>query len=105
MPIRRLFAFKTRDFRPVIAGRVKDYGERLRSDWCIAQVASPGGHTDVVNAFMEGAKNDQNVFDPEVGFRRGRNRDGRREHSMRKPIHLTPIRWKNPESWNEYMTF
>lgn len=56
-------------------------------DWCIAQIARGLGRTDVFRDFMERSKNYRNVFDPRVGFMRGRNRDG----SWVEPFN--PIDW------------
>jgi predicted alpha-1,2-mannosidase len=45
-------------------------------DFCIAQIATALGRTEEAAKLLERAKNYRHVFDPEVGFMRGRNGDG-----------------------------
>lgn len=45
-------------------------------DWCIATVAEALGHTEYVETYRARAKNYKNLFDPETGFMRGRDRNG-----------------------------
>ena len=56
-------------------------------DFCIAQVAHVLGKTDVENAYRIRAKNYKNLFDPSVGFMRGRASDG-----AFRP-HFDPLDW------------
>jgi predicted alpha-1,2-mannosidase len=56
-------------------------------DWCIAQVAKGVGRTELYEEYMCRSKTYCNVFDPGVGFMRGRNRDG----SWVEPFN--PIDW------------
>ncbi|MCO6043960.1 GH92 family glycosyl hydrolase [Aeoliella sp. ICT_H6.2] len=46
-------------------------------DWCAAQVCKAAGRDDVVPMLLERAQNYHNVFDPEVGFMRGREASGK----------------------------
>jgi len=50
--------------------------EYAYDDWCIAQLAKALGKEDDYWYFMERATYWRNVFDPSVGFVRGRNSDG-----------------------------
>ena len=45
-------------------------------DWCAAQMAEALGRTDEVTRFLRRAGSWQNVFDPSIGFARGRKADG-----------------------------
>ena len=45
-------------------------------DWCIARVAEVLGKTDVVEEYDRRAKYYKNLFDPQSGFMRGKDRDG-----------------------------
>jgi len=45
-------------------------------DWCIATVAKVLGHDELVEEYMARSKYYKNVFDPESGFMRGRDKDG-----------------------------
>ncbi|MBQ4065613.1 MAG: GH92 family glycosyl hydrolase [Clostridia bacterium] len=46
-------------------------------DWCIAQVARVLGHEDIVEEYSRRALNYRNLFDPESGFMRGRDKEGK----------------------------
>jgi predicted alpha-1,2-mannosidase len=59
-------------------------------DFCIAQVAKALGKTDDYAMFMKRSENWKNIFDPKVGFFRGKKSDG----SFLEPF--SPIRWGNP---------
>lgn len=56
-------------------------------DWCIAQVADRLGKTDIREEYLRRSRNYRNLFDPAVGFIRGRNADGS------FPAGFSPIRW------------
>lgn len=56
-------------------------------DWCIAQVADRLGRADIRDEYLRRSKNYSNLFDPAVGFLRGRNEDGT------FPSDFSPIRW------------
>ena len=56
-------------------------------DWCIAQVADRLGKTDIREEYLRRSRNYRNLFDPTVGFIRGRNADGS------FPAGFSPIRW------------
>lgn len=45
-------------------------------DFCISQVATALGRSDEAAKLLDRAKNYRHVYDPEVGFMRGRNADG-----------------------------
>lgn len=45
-------------------------------DWCVAQVCEHAGRADAITRLLKQAQNYRNVFDPEVGFMRGRQADG-----------------------------
>ena len=59
-------------------------------DFCIAQVAKALHRQDDYTAFMVRSENWRNVFDPDVGFLRGRNADG----SWQTPF--DPFTWGSP---------
>jgi predicted alpha-1,2-mannosidase len=59
-------------------------------DFCIAQVAKALGKIDDHAMFMKRSENWRNIFDPSVGFFRGKNSDGK----YLEPF--SPIRWGNP---------
>jgi predicted alpha-1,2-mannosidase len=59
-------------------------------DFCIAQVAKALGKTDDQAMFMKRSENWRNIFDPSVGFFRGKKSDG----SYLEPF--SPIRWGDP---------
>jgi predicted alpha-1,2-mannosidase len=59
-------------------------------DYCIAQVAKALGKTDDYAMFMKRSENWRNIFDPSVGFFRGKKSDG----SYLEPF--SPIRWGDP---------
>jgi len=50
--------------------------EYAYDDWCIAQTARMMGNRKVYRRFMERAQWYRNVYDPEVGFTRGRDSNG-----------------------------
>lgn len=45
-------------------------------DWCVAKVAVAAGKDQAATALLRRSQNYRNVFDPTVGFMRGRLRDG-----------------------------
>jgi predicted alpha-1,2-mannosidase len=59
-------------------------------DFCIAQITRAAGRTAEAERFLQRAHNYRNVFDPAVGFMRGRNRDGK----WSEPF--DPLAWGNP---------
>ena len=59
-------------------------------DYCIAQVAKALGKTDDHAVFMKRSENWRNIFDPSIGFFRGRKSDG----SYLEPFN--PVRWGDP---------
>jgi predicted alpha-1,2-mannosidase len=60
------------------------------NDWCVAQVAQALGHKDDYQILSERANNYKNLFDPAVGFMRGKNEDG----SWEEP--WSEFRWGSP---------
>jgi len=56
-------------------------------DWCIAQVAKVLGRDELVDEYMARSKNYQKLFDPETGFMRGRDTEGRMAE------HFDPTVW------------
>ena len=46
-------------------------------DWCIAQVAKVLGREDLVEEYSRHAMNYRKLFDPETGFMRGRDKEGK----------------------------
>ena len=56
-------------------------------DWCIAQVADKLSMADVRDEYLRRSRNYRNLFDPAVGFLRGRNADGSFSPEF------SPIRW------------
>jgi predicted alpha-1,2-mannosidase len=69
------------------ASRTQDFAY---NDFCVAQVAKALGRDDDYRRLVRRAFNYRNVYDPEVGFMRGRNRDG----SWEAPF--DPFRWGGP---------
>jgi predicted alpha-1,2-mannosidase len=47
------------------------------NDWCLAQMAKDLGKTADYNRFMERSKRYTEYYDPETGFMRGKNKDGK----------------------------
>ena len=62
----------------------------LYGDFCVAQVARGLGHSDAYDELMERAGKYRLLFDPSVGFMRGRNDDG----TWQEPF--DPLRWGDP---------
>lgn len=60
------------------------------NDWCISQVAGVLGQEEIFQTFLERSKRWRNVFDPGVGFIRGRLTDG----SWVQPFN--PVAWGGP---------
>ena len=56
-------------------------------DWCIATVARALDRHDLVEEYMARSKNYKHLFDPESGFMRGRDREGRMQE------HFDPYVW------------
>ena len=56
-------------------------------DWCIAQVADKLSMADVRDEYLRRSRNYRNLFDPAVGFLRGRNADGSFSPEF------SPVRW------------
>jgi predicted alpha-1,2-mannosidase len=50
--------------------------EYAYDDWCLAQMAQALGKTEDHRMFLTRAGNYRNLFDPQVGFMRAKNRDG-----------------------------
>lgn len=50
--------------------------EYAYNDWCLSIVAADIGNKEVASKYLETSKNYKNVYDPSVGFMRGRNKDG-----------------------------
>lgn len=50
--------------------------EHAYNDWCLAQLAEYLGEIEDAAYFRERSRNYRNLFDPEIGFMRPRNRDG-----------------------------
>ncbi|MBR3716175.1 MAG: glycoside hydrolase family 92 protein [Clostridia bacterium] len=46
-------------------------------DFCIAKVAEVLGRTELVDEYMKRSKNYKNIFDPESGFMRGKDKNGK----------------------------
>jgi predicted alpha-1,2-mannosidase len=59
-------------------------------DYCIAQVAKAVGQSTDYAMFMKRSENWRNIFDPKIGFFRGKKSDG----SYLEPF--SPIRWGDP---------
>lgn len=59
-------------------------------DFCIAQIAKTLGKMDDYERFMARAQNYKLLFDPTVGFMRGRNEDGTWQEAF------DPLEWGNP---------
>ncbi|WP_342410874.1 GH92 family glycosyl hydrolase [Paenibacillus sp. FSL R10-2778] len=59
-------------------------------DFCIAQMAKTLGKMDDYERFMARAQNYKLLFDPTVGFMRGRNEDGTWQEAF------DPLEWGNP---------
>ncbi len=59
-------------------------------DWCIAQVAAATGRTDLRDDFLTRSKRWRNVFDPTIGFMRGKDATG----AWITPFN--PIAWGGP---------
>lgn len=64
--------------------------EYAYDDFCAATLAAAAGRTNAEKAFLKGAMNWTNVFDPAVGLMRGRKADG----SWCEPF--DPIEWGGP---------
>ena len=56
-------------------------------DWCIAEIAKILGKTDIEKEYRERAKNYKNLFDPETGFMRAKDSQGKFRPDF------TPIGW------------
>ncbi len=56
-------------------------------DWCIAEIAKILGKSDIENKYRERALNYKNLFDPETGFMRAKDKNG----NFRPDF--TPIGW------------
>lgn len=56
-------------------------------DWCIATVAEVLGRDDLIPEYMRRSKNYANIFDPETGFMRGRDTNGKMADDF------DPIKW------------
>ncbi len=50
--------------------------EYAYDDWCLSIVASDIGKKEIADRFVSTSNNYKNVFDPQVGFMRGRKKDG-----------------------------
>lgn len=56
-------------------------------DWCIAEIAKILGKTDIEKKYRERALNYKNLFDPETGFMRAKDKNGKFRPDF------TPIGW------------
>jgi len=56
-------------------------------DWCIATVAGVLGHDELVELYLKRGENYKNIFDPETGFMRGRDTNGKMADDF------DPCRW------------
>lgn len=74
---RGLKAYRTLGFVPSnkSSQAVSKTLEYAYNDWCIAQIAKTLKKEDDYHYFMSRASNYQNVYDPSVGFMRGKNDD------------------------------
>jgi predicted alpha-1,2-mannosidase len=73
--------------------------EYAYDDWAIAQMAKKLNRMDIYKEFMKRSKNYKNVFDPSVGFMRGRLSDG----SFKKdfdPLSTSGQGFIEGNSWN-----
>ncbi|MEN6452114.1 MAG: GH92 family glycosyl hydrolase, partial [Thermoguttaceae bacterium] len=73
--------------------------EYAYDDWCVARMARALGKTDDAKLFDGRAQNYRNVFDPKVGFARGRLLDGR----WREPFDPSVLYWSDyteATAWN-----
>ena len=59
-------------------------------DWCVAQIARKLNHPDVADALMARAQNYRKLWDPTVGFMRGKKEDG----SWDEPF--DEFKWQGP---------
>lgn len=59
-------------------------------DYCASILASDLGETSLADSFLARSRNWRNVFDPQIGFVRGRKKDG----SWVEPLH--PDEWGGP---------
>lgn len=68
------------------------------NDYCASILAKELGHEELAQSFFKGSENWRNVFDPEIGFVRGRHRD----RVWATPFH--PDEWGGPftegSSWH-----
>lgn len=74
---RGLKAYRTLGFVPSnkSSQAVSKTLEYAYNDWCIAQIAKALDKEDDYHYFMNRASNYQNIYDPSVGFMRGKNDD------------------------------
>ena len=77
------YGYVPRDFRESV-NLTTDFAY---GDWCIARVAEALGRTELVEEYDRRAKNYKNLFDPETGFLRSRDRDGK------MPEDFDPCTW------------
>jgi predicted alpha-1,2-mannosidase len=73
--------------------------EYAYDDWCVARFAKMLGKDDDAAYFAKRAKNYRNLFDPSVGFMRGRTADGK----WRKPFDPRELVWADyteANAWN-----
>ena len=73
--------------------------EYAYDDWCFARLAQLLGKTDDARLFAQRAANYRNVFDPAVGFVRGKKADG----TWREPFDPRELVWADfteATSWN-----
>ena len=77
------YGYVTRDFKESVnLTQDSAYG-----DWCIATVAKVLGHDEYVDEYMARSKNYKNLFDPETGFMRCKDKDGK------MPEFFDPCSW------------
>jgi predicted alpha-1,2-mannosidase len=73
--------------------------EYVYDDWCMGQTAQLLGKTDDANLFFQRAGNYRNLFDPALGFMRGKKADG----TWREPFDPRELVWADfteATSWN-----
>ncbi|MEM7272859.1 MAG: GH92 family glycosyl hydrolase [Actinomycetota bacterium] len=78
---------------PEATSRTMDFAY---NDWCIARIAAGLGDDELAADLDRRAGNYRHVFDPEVGFMRGRNADGSWRVSPVDPSGFSPIEWGDP---------
>lgn len=73
---RNLDDYKALGYVPDENGPVSNTLEYAYDDWCVGQMAKALGNEKDFKSFTKRAFNYKNVFDPEVGYMRRKNKDG-----------------------------